>query len=382
MKKIAFLVLHLGYGGAEQAVISEANLLCERYAVEIISFYKLLEKPAFDLDSRVQVVYLTEGIKPNRDELKKAIAEKAVFHLIKEGARSAQTLYWRTKKMKMAIQKSDADIIISSRYLYHKLLVDNAKENVICIAQEHNHHNDDEKYIQQQINAVKNMDYFMPVSRDLTDFYSERLFGEKVKCKYIAHHLETLPEKISTLSGKNIISVGRLSKEKGFGELIEVFREIHEGDSEYKLHIIGDGDEREVLEKKISEYKLQDDIILHGFQGKDYIEKVMYQSSVYMMTSFTESFGLVLIEAQSYGIPCVAYDSAQGAKEIIKSGINGILIPDRDRTQMVSETLKLLTDYDYRKSMGNESRKNAEKYSKKNIANQWYDFIDKIGGTE
>ena len=382
MKKITFLVLHLGYGGAEQAVISEANLLCERYAVEIISFYKLLEKPAFTLDPRVHVVYLTEGIKPNRDELKKAIAEKAFFYLIKEGIRSAQILYWRTKKMRMAIQKSDADIIISSRYLYHKLLVDNAKENVICIAQEHNQHNNDEKYIQQQINAVKNMDYFMPVSQDLTDFYSERLFGEKVKCKYIAHHLEKLPEKLSTLSEKNIISVGRLSKEKGFGELIEVFREIHEAKSEYKLHIIGDGDEKVMLEKKISDYNLQDYVILHGFQGKDYIEKIMYQSSLYIMTSYTESFGLVLIEAQSYGIPCVAYDSAQGAKEIIRSGVNGILVQNRDRKRMVAEVLKLLRESDYRKSMGTESRKSAEKYSKSNIAKQWYDFIDMLGETE
>ena len=382
MKKITFLVLHLGYGGAEQAVISEANILAERYEVEIICFYKLLDKPAFYLDSRVKVTYLTEGIKPNRDEIKNAITEKNVLRIAKEGIKSIQILHWRTSKMRKAIRRCDADVIISSRYLYHKLLVKNAKKSVICIAQEHNHHNNDEKYIRQQIDAVKNMDYFMPVSQELTDFYRKRLVGEKVKCKYISHYLETMPVKQSELSGKNIVSVGRLSKEKGFEELIEVFHEIYKLDSECTLHIIGDGDEKSMLEKLILKYNLQDQVVLHGFQGKAYIEKIMYHSALYIMTSYTESFGLVLIEAQSYGVPCIAYDSAQGAKEIIASGVNGVLISNRDRKSMVSEALKLLTCSEYRRRMGKESRKNAEKYSRENIAKRWYEFIDMLGERE
>lgn len=378
MKKITFLVLHLAYGGAEQAVISEANLLAEKYNVEIICFYRLLDKPAFYLNPKVKVTYLTEGIRPNRDEIKKAVSERKLIQIVKEGVKSFKILYLRKSKMKYAIRQSDADIIISSRYLYHKLLTQNAKKNVVCIAQEHNHHNNNEKYIKKQVDAVKNMDYFMPVSKELTDFYEKKLSEEKVRCKYIPHYLERIPEISSDLCGKNLVSVGRLAPEKDFSELIEIFAEISGKAQEWKLHIIGDGDERGRLQEMIHEKGLQDRVILHGFQGKEYIEKIMYRSSVYVMTSRTESFGLVLIEAQSYGLPCIAYDSAQGAKEIIDSGKNGLLIKDRSRKEMVSGILHLMQDKDYREQLGNEGKRNAMKYSKDSVRTQWYDFIDNL----
>ena len=378
MKKITFLVLHLAYGGAEQAVISEANLLAEKYNVEIFCFYRLLDKPAFYLDPKVKVTYLTEGLRPNRDEIKKAVSERKLIQIVKEGVKSFKILYLRKNKMKYAIRQSDANIIISSRYLYHKLLTQNAKKNVICIAQEHNHHNNNEKYIKKQIDAVKNMDYFMPVSKELTDFYEKKLSKEKVRCKYIPHYLERIPEIPSDLCGKNLISIGRLAPEKDFSELIEVFAEISGKEQDWKLHIIGDGDERDRLQEMIQEKGLQDRVILHGFQGKEYIEKIMYQSSVYVMTSRTESFGLVLIEAQSYGLPCIAYDSAQGAKEIIDSGKNGLLIKDRSRKEMVSGVLHLMQDKDYREQLGNAGKQSAIKYSKNNVRMQWYDFIDNL----
>ena len=187
MKKITFLVLHLGYGGAEQAVISQANVLAERYHVEIISFYKLLSEPAFKVDERVKIRYLTEGIKPNRNEIKDALYKRRIGRFCAESIKSCKILYWRKKKMEEEIKKSNSDIIISSRYIYHKLLTKNASSNVICIGQEHNHHNNNEKYIRKQIHAVKDMDYFMPVSRELTEFYEQKLKDQKVVCKYIPH---------------------------------------------------------------------------------------------------------------------------------------------------------------------------------------------------
>lgn len=378
MKKIAFLVLHLGFGGAEQAVISQANLLAERYQVEIISFYKLLPKPAFKVDERVQIQYLTEDIKPNRDEIKTALKEKHLGKLCLEGMKSIQILYWRKIKMKTAIKRSDADIIISSRYIYHKLLNKNAAPGVICIGQEHNHHNNNEKYISKQVKAVKEMDYFMPVSRELTEFYEERLKEQSVVCKYIPHYLEKIPEKVSDLTGKNIISVGRLAPEKDYQELIEIFAGLKESFVEWKLHIVGDGEEREKLQELIKEKALEERVILHGFLNKEEIDKLMYESSLYIMTSLTESFGLVLIEAQSYGVPCIAYDSAQGAKEIITSGINGVLIPDRSRSLMIQEIEKCMQEEEYRQKLGQEGRKNALRYSRDKVQSEWYDFIDNL----
>lgn len=378
MKKITFLMLHLGYGGAEQAVIAQANLLVEKYNVEIISFYKLYEKPAFAVDPRIEIKYLTENIRPNREEIKKAISSRRVLKVLKEGVKSLKILYWRKYKMRAAIRKCDSDVIVSSRYIYHKLLTRNAPEKAICIAQEHNHHNGNEKYIRRQIQAVKNMDYFMPVSKELTEFYQERTKGMKVKCKYISHYLQKIPQEKSDLTGKKIISVGRLAPEKNFVELIEIFGLVSQNNKDWQLHIVGDGMEKERLIKTIKENGLEDKVFLHGYQNKEYIAKLMYQSSIYVMTSLTESFGLVLIEAQSFGIPCIAYDCAQGAKEIIQSYRNGILIEEHSQSRMIGELEKLMSDYNYRKQLGEEGKKNALRYSKESVATLWYDFIDDI----
>lgn len=376
MKKILFLSMHLGYGGAEKAIISEANILADKYEVEIACTYKLYDKPAFPLDERVKVTYLSETLKPNKEELRKAIQDKAILSILKEAWKSIKVLHYRTASIKKAVKQSDADIIVSTRYLYHKILSKNKKPGVITIAQEHNHHNNDEKYIKQMIQSIEGIDYFMPVSQELTDFYSDKV-GATV-CKYIPHALDYVPVLVSKLTEKNIISVGRLSKEKGYQDLIEVFALMAKEHPDWTLHIVGDGDERSSIEARIVEKNLQERVVLHGYQSKNYINNLLAKSSIYAMASYTESFGIVLIEAQSFGIPCVAFDSARGALEIIEDSKNGYLIPNRDFEKMSEKLNLLIEDVDLRERLGKEARKNSLQYSEEVIQKLWFEFIENM----
>lgn len=376
MKKILFLALHLGYGGAEKAISAEANLLSERYDVEIVSVYRLYEEPAFQLSEKVKVKYLLGDLKPNKEELKTAIKQKKIVAIIREGWKSIKVLYCRRSVIREVVRTSDADIIISTRYLFHKILRRNKKPGVITIAQEHNHHNGDENYIKRMVRAVRGIDYFMPVSRELTDFYQMRC--KKTNCVYIPHSLDFLPQQISSLSEPNLIAVGRFSQEKGFEELIRIFARIVENKPEWKLHLVGDGEERVNIEKRIVDEGVSEHVVLHGYQGKDYISELLTKSSIYLMTSYTESFGIVLIEAQSFGIPCIAFDSARGALEIIEDGKSGYLISDRDEKMMQEKTIELIENLDLRKKMGSNGRKNALQYDVKNVKKQWFTFIDEL----
>lgn len=376
MKKILFLSMHLGYGGAEKAIISEANILADKYEVEIACTYKLYDKPAFPLDERVKVSYLSETLKPNKEELRQAIQDKAIFRIIKEAWTSIRVLHYRTASIKKAVKNSDADIIVSTRYLYHRILAKNKKPGVITIAQEHNHHNNDEKYIRQMIQSVEGIDYFMPASKELTDFYSDKV--GKTACKYIPHTLDYIPVLPSKLTEKNIISVGRLSKEKGYQDLIEVYALVAEKHPEWTLHIVGDGDERSSVVARIVEKNLQDRVVLHGYQSKNYINNLLAKSSIYAMGSYTEAFGIVLIEAQSFGIPCVAFDSARGAVEIIEDEKNGYLIPNRDFEKMSEKINLLIENESLRRQLGEESRKNSLQYSVDVIQKLWFEFIDNM----
>ena len=368
--------MHLGYGGAEKAIISEANILADKYEVEIACTYKLYDEPAFPLDERVKVTYLSETLKPNKEELRKAIQDKAILSIIREAWTSIRVLHYRTASIKEAIKKSDADIIVSTRYLYHKILAKNKKPGVITIAQEHNHHNNDETYIKQMIQSIEGIDYFMPVSQEVTDFYSDKV-GNTV-CKYIPHALDYVPASVSNLTEKNIVSVGRLSKEKGYQDLIDVFALVAKEHPDWTLHIVGDGEERSSVEARIAEKELQERVVLHGYQGKPYINHLLAKSSIYAMASHTESFGIVLIEAQSFGIPCVAFDSARGALEIIEENKNGYLIPNRDFEKMSEKIELLIDDVDLRKRLGEEARKNSLQYSEDVIQKLWFDFIENM----
>ena len=95
------------------------------------------------------------------------------------------------------------------------------------------------------------------------------------------------------------------------------------------------------------------------------------------MTSLTESFGLVLIEAMSYKIPCISYTSAQGANEIIDDGINGFLIKNRDEKEMINKIKLLIEDEKLRKKLGNKAKEKAKEYSGENILEKWSKLINK-----
>ena len=94
------------------------------------------------------------------------------------------------------------------------------------------------------------------------------------------------------------------------------------------------------------------------------------------MTSFTESFGIVLIEAMNYGIPCIAFDSAEGASEIIINNDNGYLVSNRNKNDMINKIVKLIDDEKLRKKMGDNAKKTSTKFSKIDVKEKWINLLN------
>lgn len=392
MRKVTILSLHLGYGGIEKAVISLANNLANKYDVEIVSFYKLYNKPPFKVDERVKITYLI------KDNIAKKVEDYKVnffhFHFIKlfkllwndyfsqgkigeffkDGFRSLNILINKNKIMGDYIKYLDSKCFISSRVIFNKVLEQYANSKSIKIAWEHNHHNEDKKYINNLVESCKNIDFLVPVSNELAEYYKKYL-GNKVI--YIPHCLDDFPKSISKLDSNNLIAVGRLSPEKGFDDMLLMFSKLISKYPKLKLNIIGDGIERKKLKELVNKLKLGDKVIFHGYRTKEYINELLLDSSLYIMTSHTESFGLVLIEAFSYGVPCLAYDSAQGANEIITNGVNGYLIKNRDEDDMVKHIGMLIDDEKLRKKLGKKAREESKKYNKEPVLEQWSKLINK-----
>ena len=373
MKKVSILSLHLNYGGIERAVVSLANYLCNYYDVEIACTYKINEESSFKLDKKVKVKYLTDVV-PNKKEFKKYLKSFKFITAFKEGLKSIEILKLRKNSMIEYISNTDSDVIISTRLLFNKLL-SKYKKNQLTIGWEHNHHHGNMKNARKIVNSVKKLDYFVLVSNNLKEFYENKLSNTKCKCVYIPNTLDSISDKVSDLTEKRLISVGRLSKEKGYIDLLFMAKEIFKEHKNWHLDIVGDGEERSKLESIIKFLELSRNVKLHGFQNKEYINDLLSKSSIYLMTSYTESFGIVLIEAMNYGLPVVAFSDAEGAREIINDNINGYLINNRDRSEYIKIVNNLIDNYELRVKLGKEGKKDSKNYDPKIVFKKWLDLI-------
>ncbi len=377
MKKLTIFSLHLGYGGIEQSVVNLANLLANDYKVEIVSTYKLEENPAFEISEKVKVTYLIEKYKPNREEWKDAIRHIHPIRILKETKNAFLVLFLRKEKTIQAMKKCDSDIMISTRVLFNKWLGQYGKKKAYKIAWEHNHYHDDIDYANGVVHSCSNLDSLVLVSDSLRNFYKKKMKEKNIKCRcvFIPNMLESIPNNTSKLTEKRMITIGRLSKEKGYEDLIEIYRDFHKQYPDWHLDIVGGGALKNKLVDKIYEYQLTDAITVHGFLKKKEINELLKKSSLYVMTSYTESFGIVLIEAMSFGIPCLAFTSAEGANDLIQNDKNGYLIENRDFQEMRNKMIFLIKNKKKRIELGKNARTTSLQYSSENIKKEWISLL-------
>ena len=369
MKKITFLTLHLGYGGIENAITTLANSLNSDYKIEIISVYKRYDTPVFKLNKNVKINYLIE----HADN--KNIISKNPLKILKNVFLKKHNHRLELKLVKEFIMNCDSDIIISTNFKYNSIISKYAG-NSLKIGWDHSYHNNNQKYIQKIADSSKDLDYLVLITNEMYSCFSTLLEGTNCKCVHIPNALETIPEDVSKLDQKNIISIGKLSKEKAHADLVEVFKYVSLKYPDWKLNIIGDGTERESVENQIKKYKLEDNVILHGFRDKKYIKKIMENSSICVVSSTSEAFGIVILEAFSYGIPCVAFDASIGAKELISNNWDGYLVSDLDKDRMTKKIIDLIKNDNRRIIMGSNARKKSLKYTIDEIKQLWLKIIE------
>lgn len=369
-KKVTILALHLGYGGIEKYISSLCQMLEDNYEINIISTYKTTPKPAFKFSENIKIEYLIED-RPYKEEMIEAFKFGQFKKAFKYFKINFYILRNKTKLNIEAIKKIDSDYIITTRDFHNELVGKYAKEGIIKIATEHNHHNNDEKYINNLVNSVKGFDYFVLVSQELKEFYQDKV-GD-TKTIHITNVIDNINDKLIN-HNHNIISIGRLAEEKGFEDLIDIIKMLKKDVEDIHLDLIGDGPLFRRLEKKISELNLEENITLHGFRSKDGIDEEIRKCSLYVMTSHTESFGLVLAEAMSYGLPCVAFDSAQGAREVITQ--KNMLITNRNKKQMVERIKDLFKDEQLASKIGSENYEHSKNYLLENVKEDWIKLLE------
>ena len=175
-----------------------------------------------------------------------------------------------------------------------------------------------------------------------------------------------------------VIAVGRLDYQKGFDRLIEAWS-IVKNDSEYsdwRLDIFGQGEWKEMLERMIREKGLIE--CAHINQPTNEIGEEYSHSSLIVMTSHFEGFGMVLVEAMLHGVPAIAFDCKCGPKDIIDDGKNGLLVPEGDVPALAEAMKRLMSDESLRRKMGTEALRIKEKYSEEAVMGRWIRLFEKL----
>ena len=366
MNKITFLLLHLGFGGIETATINTINALVPYYDIDVISFYRLDNDQKNNLDKRVNVKYLyDEG--PNKDAFKKACKYFDIFNIIKEGIKAVNILYLKKKLIKDTIKNIDEGFIVSTRLEFSQFLKYH-KDGVITIAQEHRHHRNEKGYIKKL--SKLDVDYLFALTEELKLEYEKFLKNKNVKVLRVPNMI-TMPDKVSNLSD-NLITICRLHPIKKVDEMIDIYSKM---DTKCKLYIVGDGVEYTHLKKIITEKDLDGKVILTGYKTKMQMEKYILDSKVFLMTSISEGLPMVLLEAMSYGIPCIAYD-ASGIKDIIEDGKNGYVIPSRDEALYIKKLNDLINDDVKLKEFSKNAIKKANEFTKENVVKIWMNILN------
>ena len=185
----------------------------------------------------------------------------------------------------------------------------------------------------------------------------------------IPNPLSFYPNTSSTLHTKKVIAVGKHCRQKGYDRLLKSWVSIAKQFPDWALEIYGTIDKDEGIKDLANKLGISKSVTC--FPPVKNIQ-VKYQSaSVYVMSSRYEGFGMVLIEAMAYGVPCVSFDCPYGPSDIIQNGVDGYIVPNGDVKALSEKLALLMEDKGLREKMGANSRMNVLRFMPETIMSKW-----------
>ncbi len=189
---------------------------------------------------------------------------------------------------------------------------------------------------------------------------------------------EVEPLKDETKEIKKVLAVGRYFYGKNFDVLIEIWSKISPSFPDWQLEIIGDGPLRSRFEQQVNDLGLKDKVLLTKTTNQ--IEAYYRQADIMTLISEYEGLPMVLVEAQSMGLPIVAYSCPCGPRDIITDGEDGFLIAPNDREAFAKRLIQLIQDKELRQEMGAKAKENSKRFDLETVMPQWDALFNQLKG--
>lgn len=357
--RIAFVINDItGLGGAERVVSLAANHLSKikDFEVEILSvFSKRNDKVGFDIEDAVAINYLLSKDLNSNSILK-------AKHILKE-----MRSFYKNKNYEFIICCSSSLSILTKLSTLKSKAISSK-----VISWEHTQY----AHLNKYTNRLQRIFYpFLDGIVTLTNFDKE-IFSKF--CKNVAYipnistFKKTEPNK---LKSKKMIAVGRLNYAKGFDLLIKAFKIVHEKHPEWQLDIFGQGSLLPDLSAQIAEEGLNKTVCLRGYEPDILVQ--YNNASIFLLSSRTEGFPCVLIEAMSAGLPTVSFE-LPGFDEVITNKVNGLFVTPNEVTKFAKAIILLIEDESLRIKIGHRGKEVVKQFESENIIPKWLKLFSKI----
>lgn len=358
-------------GGMERVLTQKVNYLADKgYEIDIATTEQKKRKPYFPLHDKIRIIDLNINF---NDEFNSNLLKKTITH------------FKKNKQYKDALinlqKKENYDVIIS---LCGKEIefISSLRRRSKVVAELHFAQNFKEQFLVSRNNNLSNRilgkimtKLFIRSTQKLDKLVvltkEDELLWKKTNdnviqiynsCPFNEYYFHE-----SVI--KRFISVGRLDAQKGYDYIVDVWKKVVESYPDWVLDIYGKGEWEELLQNRIRELGLSNNVFLRGVSND--IKNEYRKSYGYILTSRYEGFGMVLVEGMSQGLPCVAFDCKSGPKEIIDDSINGYLV-DLGDTETMSNRIKcLIGDINKRNAFSKAAIEKAKLFSESNIMKQW-----------
>lgn len=176
---------------------------------------------------------------------------------------------------------------------------------------------------------------------------------------------------------RNLVAAGRLVRLKGFDLLIEAFGAIAARHVEWGLTILGEGDLRKELEQQVEEAGLRGKVRMPGRVTNPHAW--FAQADLFVLSSRYEGLPCALCEAMACGTPAISFDCESGPADVIRDGIDGLLVRPGD-VQGLGEALeRLMANDQEREGFGARAREVQQRFGMPRVLEQWDELFDGLG---
>lgn len=357
MRKLVFVIEHLRGGGAERVTAALMNELCCEEEVHLVSTYHHDETDEYPTDPRI----IKHTIWPQRGSWLGLIRDRVVF-------------------LRKTITEIAPDCVVSLATTRTNILIAAAllgKRIPVVLSERNDPRRDPAskviRLLRYWIYSTCNGLVFQ--TTEARDFFPKWISRKSVViCNPLTGNLPPCHEGTRE---PRIINCCRLTVQKNLDLLIDAFSDIAAEFPAMRLDILGEGEERKRLEQKIAAMGLRERICLPGYSNDVYQE--MRKCSLFVSSSDYEGISNSMLEAMALGVPVICTDCpAGGAREVIRNGENGFLVPTGDRAAMADAMRRVLKDDELAGRMSRGGVMLRREIAPAVIARKWMDYVNGI----